>query len=125
MLAIAVNGAQAQPAGEVVPNGSFEGTWSWGSPRRSAEVPFLRISRDGTKWIVQTKHYMHDNFVSGARDVRVSGNRLEFSYWYEPLARWASCSLELADGKMAGACDGELNAREWGSVPAHLWRDGK
>ena len=105
-----------------VPPGTFEGVWCWGSPRRSADVPFLRISRHGSAWLIETKHYMHDYFVSSAKDVCVSDHHLEFVYWYAPLNRWARCGLDLSDDNMAGQCDGELNARQWGAVPTYLWR---
>ena len=101
---------------------AFEGTWNWGEPWRSTDVPFLQISRKGATWAVKTKHYMHDSFVSTTKDIRISGYHLEFTYWYEPLARWSSCRLDLAEGKMSGFCDGELNARgQWGAVPTYLW----
>lgn len=100
----------------------FEGVWSWGSPRHSANVPFLRITRNDMEWIIQTKHYMYDYFVSTTKDVRISSNHLEFVYWYAPLNRWSKCSLDLLYNKMAGHCDGELNAQQWGTVPTFLWR---
>ncbi len=111
-----------QATDDSAPTGNFEGVWCWGEPWRSADVPFLRISINGSEWIIETKHYMHDHFESTTRKARVSGNHLEFTYWYAPLSRWASCSLELSDDKMAGHCDGELNARQWGAVPTYLWR---
>ncbi len=123
MLLIATSCVPVQQANDgSAPTGNFEGVWSWGSPRRSAEVPFLRISRNGSEWIIETKHYMHDYFVSSTKDVRVRDNHLEFVYWYAPLNRWARCALDLSDDKMAGRCDGELNARQWGPVPTYLWR---
>jgi len=124
ILLVTTSCAPAQPLIETPPPpGNFEGVWSWGSPRRSAEVPFLRISRKGGSWEIETKHYMHEHFVTTTRDIRVSGNHLEFTYWYEPQRRWATCILDLSDDKMAGVCDGELNARGlWGGVPTNLWR---
>jgi hypothetical protein len=100
----------------------LEGVWSWGSPRRSADVPFLRITRSGGQWSVETKHYMHAYFVAEARDVRIDGKHLEFTYWYEPLHRWARCSFDAAADTMAGVCDGEIDAQTWGAVPSYLWR---
>lgn len=116
--------ATAVPGAADAADRGLEGTWSWGSPRRSSGVPFLRISREGGGWIVETKHFMHERFVGTTREVLVQPGHLEFSYWYEPLARWASCSLDVSGDRMDGECDGELNTREWGRLPAHLWRDG-
>jgi len=124
ILLMAAGCAAAQPAAVPdAPPGNFEGVWLFGSPRRSSEVPFLRISRKGREWIVETKHYMRDHFVSTSRNIRVNGNRLEFTYWYEPLRRPARCILDLTDDRLAGVCDGELDARGlWGGVPTNLWR---
>jgi hypothetical protein len=99
-------------------------TWCWGSQRGSANVPFLRITARRTELVVETKDYMHDYFVAGTRNVSMIGDRLEFSYWYKPLARWARCSLVLdpSHDSMAGTCEGELSARQWGVVPSYLWR---
>jgi uncharacterized protein YbbC (DUF1343 family) len=112
--------AQPPPAGRA--EAGIEGEWSWGSPRRSARVPFLRISRAGEGWLVETKHYMRTHYVGGTKEVSLSAAQLEFSYWYAPLERWAHCSLNVSEGRMDGECDGELSAREWGKVPTHLWR---
>jgi hypothetical protein len=111
-------------AESTVPSPSMQATWCWGSERRSANVPFLRITTRGAELVVETKNYMHDYFVAGTKDISVSGDRLEFSYWYEPLARWARCSLALdpSHDSMAGTCEGELSVRHWGVVPSYLWR---
>jgi hypothetical protein len=85
-------------------------------------VAFLRISRTGERWSLETKNYMHDGFESQIRDLRIDGNHLTFAYWYAPRARWAVCSLDLTEDMMSGTCEGELNAREWGAVPTWLWR---
>src|SRR5262249_22807350 len=104
------------------PISNFDGIWHWGSSRRSADVAFLRISRRGSELLIETKHYMHDNFVSKTKDVRVFANHLTFTYWYEPLHREANCKLDLVVDMMVGECEGERNAREWGSVATYLWR---
>lgn len=118
LLALAVL-ASALQAGAAE---DLQGVWAWGSPRRSAEVPFLRITRSGEGWTVETKHYMHAYFVGGTRDVSLRPGHLEFTYWYEPLGRWAQCSLDVAGERMDGECDGEPSAGTWGRLPAHLWR---
>ncbi len=98
--------------------------WCWGSRRRSANVPFLRVVMHDGKAVIETKDYMHSNFVAGTKDIVVGGDRLEFTYWYKPLERWARCSLRTSPtgDMMAGNCDGELSAGQWGSVPSYLWR---
>lgn len=115
--------ASMKPKGASDAIGNFVGTWSWGSPRRSAEVPFLKISRQDSRLLIQTKHYMHDYFVDDTKDASVNGSHLEFSYWYAPLCRWAKCSLDLAGDRMNGQCEGEVKAAQWGEVPTYLWRD--
>jgi hypothetical protein len=103
---------------------ALQGKWCWGSQYRSANVPFLRVIARNKTIAVETKHYMHSNFVANTKDVAVGDNRIAFTYWYEPLARWARCVLTLGgDGDtMAGDCDGELGAGLWGRVSSHLWR---
>jgi hypothetical protein len=98
--------------------------WCWGSQRRSANVPFLRIISRGGKVVIETKDYMHSSFIANTKDVLVSNDRLNFAYWYKPLARWSRCSLVTGPSgdTMAGNCDGELSAGQWGSVPSYLWR---
>jgi hypothetical protein len=100
----------------------FAGTWDWGSPRRSAFVPFLKISERDSVLVIETKHYMHSYFVADTKDISVDGNHLEFTYWYAPLCRWATCSLDLASDRMNGQCEGETRAAQWGQVPTYLWR---
>ncbi len=100
----------------------FTGTWSWGSPRRSAEVPFLKITKSDSALVIKTKHYMHSYFVGDTKDIIVERNHLEFAYWYAPMCRWAKCSLDLAGDRMNGECEGELKAMQWGEVPSYLWR---
>jgi hypothetical protein len=121
----ATSGAPAATAADrAAAAADVQGTWCWGSQRRSANVPFLRItSRDGAL-VVETKDYMHDGFAADTRDVAASGDHLDFSYWYTPLARWARCSLTLepSHDTMAGTCEGEPSARQWGVVPSYLWR---
>jgi hypothetical protein len=85
---------------------------------------FLRISKAGQGWTLETKNYMHANFESQVRDLNIDGNHLTFAYRYAPLARFATCSLDLMNDMMSGTCEGELNAREWGTVPTYLWRTG-
>jgi hypothetical protein len=99
-------------------------TWCWGSQRRSENVPFLRITTHDGKLAVETKDYMHGNFVANTRKVVFADGHLDFSYWYRPLARWAHCNLTpgASGDTMAGNCDGELSAGRWGSVPSYLWR---
>jgi len=108
------------------PTAAAEGrvTWCWGSQRRSENVAFLRITTHGGKVVIETKDYMHGNFVANTKDVVFAGGHLDFSYWYKPLARWARCNLTAgASGDtMAGSCDGELSVGHWGSVPSYLWR---
>jgi len=104
------------------PGSGLEGVWCWGSPRRSADVPFLEVSRVGDRWAVRTKHYMHAYFVGGVKDIRVTGGHLEFTYRYEPLNRWAHCAFDAEDDRLVGTCDGEIDARTWGAVPSYLWR---
>lgn len=109
-------------ASNAADSGGFGGIWCWGTRYHAEATPFLRISRAGSQWRIEIKHYMQDDFVQDARDVRVDGEHLAFAYWYEPLSRWARCSLDLMDDRMVGECDGERNAREWGAAPAYLWR---
>lgn len=98
--------------------------WCWGSQRRSENVAFLHITtHDGTITIT-TKNYMHGNFVANTKDVVFAGGHLDFSYWYQPLMRWAHCDLTIgaAGDTMSGSCDGELSVGRWGDVPTFLWR---
>lgn len=104
------------------PAAAWAGIWCWGSPRRSADVPFLRITANGGAWRVETKHYMHDSFETNVKDVEISGDRLTFAYWYAPRQRWAKCALTVSGDRMTGMCEGEANARDWGDVPSYLWR---
>ncbi len=118
-FAIALGTAAAEPAaagGQV--------TWCWGSQRRSENVAFLRITTRDGKAVIETKDYMHGNFVAATKDVVFAGDHLEFSYWYQPLGRWARCNLTIgtAGDTMAGSCEGELSVGHWGSVPSYLWR---
>ncbi len=113
VLALAAGAAVAE---------DLAGLWAWGSARRSAGVPFLRITPAPEGWKVETKHYMHAHFVGGVRALAATPTHLEFTYWYEPLGRWAQCSFEVAGDRMDGECDGEPGASQWGRVPAHLWR---
>jgi hypothetical protein len=98
--------------------------WCWGSQRRSENVPFLRITSHDGKVIVETKDYMHGDFVANTKDVVFADSHLGFSYWYNPLARWARCNLTngASGNTMAGSCDGELSVGHWGSVTTYLWR---
>ncbi len=123
-LTIAMGCAAAKSENAPEATGNFAGTWSWGSPRRSADVPFLKISENDSKLTVQTKHYMHDYFVGDTKDISVEGKHLEFTYWYAPLCRSATCSLDLAGDRMNGQCEGEIKAVQWGEVPTYLWREG-
>jgi hypothetical protein len=121
VLALAIGSLLAADT-RAAPAPDFAGVWCWGSQRRSADVPFLRISRGGGNWRVETKHYMHARFVDRVKDLRIDGNGLEFRYWYEPLQRWARCSFVAQGHTMAGVCEGEVDARTWGDVPSFLWR---
>jgi hypothetical protein len=113
----------AMPAG---PTAAADGqvTWCWGSQRRSENVAFLRIVTRGGKLTVETKDYMHGDFLADTKDAILAGGHLGFSYWYKPLARWARCDLTTGTSgdTMAGRCDGELSVGQWGSVPTYLWR---
>jgi hypothetical protein len=117
---IALAAMPAEPA--VAADGQV--TWCWGSQRRSENVAFLRITTHDDKVVVETKDYMHGNFVANTKEVVFADGHLDFSYWYKPLARWAPCRLTTgASGDtMAGSCDGELSVGYWGSVPSYLWR---
>jgi hypothetical protein len=114
---LSVSGLPASAA-----EGSLEGIWCWGTQFHAEATPFLRIARSGGQWRLETKHYMHDEFVAGIKDVRIDGSHLAFTYWYEPLSRWATCSLDLMQDRLVGQCDGERNAHEWGVTPVFLWR---
>jgi hypothetical protein len=98
------------------------GVWCWGSPRRSADTPFLRISRVAGRWRIETKDYMHANFHTDVRDMSFANDTLDFSYWYQPLRRWSHCSFKVSGETMAGQCGGELDAHTWGATPSYLWR---
>ena len=100
----------------------LDGVWCWGSPRQSARVPFVEIGRTGDGWTIRTKHYMHAYFVGGVKDIKVDGGHVEFTYWYEPRARWAHCAFDADGDRMSGTCDGEIDALSWGAVPSFLWR---
>jgi hypothetical protein len=119
-LAIALAAIPAEPGAAA----DSQVTWCWGSQRRSENVAFLRITTHDGSVFVETKDYMHGNFVANSKDVVFADGRLDFSYWYKPLARWARCNLTTgASGDtMAGSCDGELGVGHWGSVPSYLWR---
>jgi hypothetical protein len=99
----------------------LQGIWAWGTLWNSHDTPFLRIIRNGNSWSVQTKHYMHANFMDKVRDVRIDAKHLEFSYWYEPRQRWAHCAFRVAVDTMAGFCDSEISTRDWGRAPSYLW----
>ena len=105
----------------------LEGTWVWGWPRRSVDLPsevrFLRISKEAGKWRFLIKHYMKEYFIWSARNVLVEDSHITFNYWYEPLGRWSHCDLRFVERTMRGTCEGELNARDWGPVPSVLWRE--
>jgi len=122
-LTIAMGCATTKPKSAPEATGNLVGTWSWGSPRRSADVPFLKISENDSKLRIQTKHYMHDYFVGDTKDISVDGSHLEFTYWYAPLCRWAKCNLDLSGDRMNGQCEGEAKATQWGEVPTYLWRE--
>jgi hypothetical protein len=112
--------ATASARAEIWPG--FAGVWVWGTLWNSHDTPFLRITRSGSHWNVETKHYMHADFVDKVQDVRIEGKHLEFSYWYEPRQKWAHCSLNAtADTMLAGQCDGELDVHDWGTLPSYLW----
>jgi len=112
--------AMASAQADVWPG--FEGVWMWGTLWNSHDTPFLRITRNGSRWNVETKHYMHAYFVDKVRDVHIDGKHLEFNYWYEPRQKWARCNLNAtADTMMAGQCDGEIDVRDWGTLPSYLW----
>ena len=101
---------------------SVEGVWCWGTEFHSAKVPFVRLMRTGAGWTVETKHYMHSDFESGTRDVRVDGGHLEFTYWYAPLGRWSRCTLDRSGDRMSGICEGETSVSHWGALQTQLWR---
>ena len=122
-LTLAFGCASMKPKGSSDSIEHFAGTWSWGSPRRSAQVPFLKIFWQDSGLVIQTKHYLHDSFVDDTKDTSIYGSHLEFSYWYAPLCRWAKCSLDLAGDRMNGKCEGEVRAGRWGEMPAYLWRE--
>ena len=110
------------PAKARAPWSGLEGTWCWGSRWRSFHTPFLRITRNGARWSVATKHYMHAYFMHRVRDVRLDGKYVAFSYWYEPKKRWAHCNLTASADTMTGVCDGEPAVGQWGPIRADLWR---
>lgn len=97
------------------------GTWSWGSAKRSAQVPFIRIEQTNKGITIQVKHALFNRFDKQATQVNYDGESLSFSYWYEPLNRSASCQLAWNGQLLEGKCEGEVASGEWGVLDTHLW----
>jgi hypothetical protein len=121
-LATAGSAAVARPSD--VPTPAWRGVWCWGTQWHNSETPFLKIDRQGSRWVLKTKHYMHGNFGRPIRTFHFEGDKLSFVYWYEPLKRWAQCNFTLADFMMVGRCEAETSAQTWGETDSYLWREG-